>query len=159
MFSVLTTPEELKNATARHRQFWICVWGLWAKPRSGKSLVYLSWFHRCWKTSFSKYFPSTVNEKPVFSNLSVWRVFSGVWTVSDICRLQTTDCNRGPQTVDYTEEKITDDRWPQILQTGQSLIRHKSLSYWNYTLWSRKRRYGHGMCWQWNFPRRHTDMR
>ena len=27
-------------------------------------------------------------------------------------RLQITDCNRGTQTVDYTEEKMTEDRWP-----------------------------------------------
>ena len=49
--------------------------------------------------------------------------------VSDICRLQITDCNRGTKTVDYTEEKMTEDRWPQILKTGQSLMRHKSFSY------------------------------
>ena len=41
--------------------------------------------------------------------------------VSDICRLQITDCNRGTKTVDYTEEKMAEDRW--LHETGQTLIR------------------------------------
>ena len=83
----------------------------------------------------------------IFNNALCYRT-----ALSDICRLQTADyrlqttdyslqtadyrlqttdyrLQRGTKTVDYTEEKMTEDRWPQILKTGQSLIQPKSFSF------------------------------
>ena len=42
--------------------------------------------------------------------LTVKRAIERCLTFTD-CRLQITDCNRGTQTVDYTEKKMTEDRW------------------------------------------------